>query len=268
MNRFLLGLVFVGIAAVAQAADMHPIVKATPVVDASTSPFYAGLFGGGGWSKVENELTILGTAQGPIKAFPTGFLVGGEFGARWNASPIVIGLNASVAYNFSRGSVACGPDVAAATGNQCLGARKDGLLLQQGAELGINLATLGGYLPSGARPANWPVPITVPASVWGNLTVTGRGGIAERDLTLCATAMDLMGTTTPVCGSKFVVGPYVGARVGAAISQQVEAYVRVDRIFWNSSFTPVQDPRVSGVFANTTRAKDETVAVAGVALHF
>jgi hypothetical protein len=226
------------------------------------------LFVCGGWSEVENELTLLGTSQGPIKAFPTGLLVGGEVGARWNLNPVVWGLNASVAYNFSKSGVGCGPDVAAATGNQCLGYRKDGLLLQQGGELGVNLGTVFGYIPSAAQPANWPVPITVPASVMGNLTATLRGGIAERDLTMCATAADVTGTMSQLCGSKFVIGPYAGGKISAAISQQVEAYVRVDHIFWNSSFTPAQDPRVSTIFANTTRATGETLAVAGVAYHF
>jgi hypothetical protein len=276
MNRLALSLATLSLLASCEcefvmAADLpaKPPLKATPIAKPG-GPFYIGLFGGGGWSKVENELTIDGTSQGPIKAFPTGVLVGAELGIRWN-TPLVWGLNASFAYDFNKQSVGCGPDVAALTGNQCLGFRKDGWLFQQGGEVGINLATLAGFVPGSASPANWPVPITVPASVWSNLTVTARGGIAERDLTLCATAIAATETTMAIgqqCGSKFVIGPYFGGRIGAAISPQAEVFARVDRIIWNSSFTPAQDPRVSAVFANTTRAKDETVAVVGFDYHF
>jgi hypothetical protein len=246
------------------AADIptRPLLKAAPVVT-SYSPFYIGLFAGGGWSQVENELTIAGTPMGPIKVFPTGLVVGGEVGARWNLNPIVVGINASAGYNFSKASVGC--DV---TGGGCLGYRKDGVLLQEGGEVGINLGTLFGYIPSGAQPANWPVPITVPASIMGNLTTTLRGGVAERDLTLCATQLNMDETLSSVCGSKWIIGPYVGGKISAALSQQIEAYVRVDHIFWNSSFTPVADPRAAALFTNATRATGETLAVAGVAFHF
>jgi hypothetical protein len=270
MRKFLLASVF-AIAGIGPVIGADLPVKAplrSAIAPVSVSPFYLDIFGGGGWSQVENELTILGTSQGPIKAFPTGLLVGAGIGARWNLNPLVVGIDASAAYNFSKAGVGCGPDVAVITGNQCLGYRKDGLLFQQGGELGINLGTLFGYIPTGAQPANWPVPITVPASVMGNLTATVRGGIAERDLTMCATAIDITGTISQPCGSKFVIGPYVGGKIGAAISQNVEAYVRVDHIFWNSSFTPAQDPRVSAIFANSTRATGETLAVAGIAVHF
>jgi hypothetical protein len=258
-------LIFALLAPVAaQAADLSkPLPLKAPPFVTSYSPFYIGIFAGGGWSKVENELTIGGTPMGPIKVFPTGLLVGGEVGARWNLNPVVVGVNASAGYNFSKASVGC--DV---MGSGCLGYRKDGVLLQEGGEVGINLGTLFGYVPSGASPANWPVPITVPASIAGNLTATLRGGIAERDLTMCATQLNMDTTLSSVCGSKWIIGPYAGGKIGAAISQQVEAYVRVDHIFWNSSFTPTQDPRAAAIFANTTRASGETLAVAGVAFHF
>src|SRR5258706_5094555 len=275
--RTILTLVASLFATSAFAADMpvRPLIPKAPLAAESYSPFYIGLFGGGGWSQVENELTIPGHAQGPIKAFPTGLVVGGEVGARWNSSLLVYGLNASFAYNFSKAGVGCGPDVAMATGNQCLGYRKDGWLFQQGGEFGINAAGLFGYNASVSQAQNWPVKLPVTSSIWSNVNLTVRGGIAERDLTLCATPasaipigpVDPIVMGDPQCGSKFVIGPYVGGRVSAALSGKVEAYVRVDHAFLDSSFTP--SPAIQAFDSlNTTRARDEWVAVAGFNFHF
>lgn len=262
MRKFLVLLAVLPGCSPAIAADLPKKAALAPApAIIAPSPFYIAAFAGGGFSATESELTILGTSQGPLKAWPTGFLAGGELGARWNTGALSFGLNARAAYDFSRGAVG-GLDPAGGIGP--IGTRKNGLLLMEGGELGFNLSTLGGYVPSSAQPSNWPVPIVVPASVWGNLGLFAEGGLAHRQVTLCA--LDAATMQDDLCASKFITGPYVGAKLGAMISAQTELVIRYDHVFWNSSFTPLQAS--SGIFDSTTRAKGEDLFTGGLAYHF
>lgn len=239
------------------AADL-PMAKkfVPPAVAVTPGPFYIGGFAGAGWSKTENELTFDGVAQGPLKAYPTGMLAGLEAGYASNTGPLYWGINVSVAYDFSRGSVG------GVTPSTVLGTRKDGLMLQEAGEIGINLATLDGYVPNAAQPLNWPVPITVPGTVWGNLIVAARGGLAQRDVTLCVNDPT---TLDQQCATKFINGPFVGGKVKARIAAQSEVFAAVDHIFWNSSFTP---QAAVPAFTNTIRAKDENLFKVGFGYYF
>lgn len=262
MKRIILAAILMTGTIPAIAADLpaKPFPKAAaPVV--ATGPFYIAGFAGGGFSATESELTILGMAQGPLKAYPTGVLAGGEIGAKWNTGALSFGLNVRAAYDFSRGAVG-GMDPAGGLGP--IGSRKNGLLLMEGGELGMNLSTIGGYVPGSAQPQNWPVPVNVPASAWSNLGLSVEGGLAHRQVTLCG--LDFVTMADDLCATKFITGPYVGGKLGAMVSAQTELFVRYDHVFWNTSFTPLQAS--SGIFDSTIRAKGEDLITGGLAYHF
>ena len=263
MRKFLFLAALAALAAVpAQAADLpaKAIVKASPFAPAA-SPFYIGTFLGAGFSKTENELTILGTPMGPVSAYPTGIMAGGVFGYANNSGPVYFGAVLEAAYDFSRG------DVGGINPGTVIGARRNGLFLAEVGELGLNLAALGGYIPGPAQPSNWPVPIVVPASVWGNLVVAARGGLAQRSVTLCAVdgTLNPDGSLHQDCGSKFITGPLVGGKIKAMISANTEVFLTYDHVFWNSSFTPAA---TAPIFAATIAAKDEDLFRAGLGYHF
>ncbi len=102
MKKFLLasaGLVAIGTAAPALAADIapRPYTKAPPPAVAyyDWSGFYIGANGGGGWSQKCWDVTnFLGprTAVGEGCHDPSGGVVGGQIGYRWQSAGWVFGL--------------------------------------------------------------------------------------------------------------------------------------------------------------------------------
>jgi hypothetical protein len=251
-----------GAIAPAYATDQNPpakpVVKAAAAAPAAPSPFYMGAWVGAGFSKTQNELTLAGAAQGPISAYPTGIMPGFTIGYANNSAPIYWGAEIDVGYDFSRGDIG---GVAPNAGLGAPGYRKNGFFLAEVAEVGISATTFGGYIPSNAQPQNWPVPITVPGSVWNNLVFAARGGFAQRNVDLCAVDAAFVSQ----CASKFINGPLAGAKVKAMISANTEVFVTYDHIFWNSSFTPAG---ATPLFANTTAAKDEDLFRVGFGYHF
>jgi hypothetical protein len=247
------------------AADL-PLQRKTALVVAVPSPFYIGAWGGAGFSKTQNELTVPGLVSGPVSAYPTGIMPGLTLGYASNASPIYYGAAIDIGYDFSRGSV----DNAAVIPGTPLGVntsvtRKNGLFLDEVLEIGIGASTIAGYVPSNAQPQNWPVPITVPGSVWNNLIFAARGGLAQRNVDLCGNGMDALGNLTTQCASKFINGPLAGAKIKAMLSANTEAFVTADYVWWNSSFTPAS---ATPLFANTVSAKNEILFRAGFGYHF
>jgi outer membrane immunogenic protein len=103
MKKFLLatvGLVALGIAAPASAADLAPYTKAPPAplpVIYDWSGFYIGANGGGGWS---HDCLSVTSFRGPVTAFGegchngSGGVVGGQIGYRWQSAGWVFGLEA------------------------------------------------------------------------------------------------------------------------------------------------------------------------------
>src|SRR5262249_50939082 len=246
----------------ALAADLPRKAPLADVVPVTASPFYIGIFAGGGFSETQSELTLAGTAQGPLKAYPTGLLAGVSVGYVNTTGPLYWGLAVEAAYDFSRG------DVGGVTPGTVIGSRKNGLFLEEVGELGISLSTIGGYVPSSARPSNWPVPITVPSSVWSNLVLGMRGGLAQRDVTLCAPdgTLDVNGNFNMPCATKFINGPLVGGFIKAMISGNSPVKLTLNHFVWNSSFT-AESPNAK-IFSATTAAKGETVAKVGFDYHF
>jgi opacity protein-like surface antigen len=257
--------VFLGVSA-ALSADLKTPVKAkavapppAPVI--GVSPFYIGMFGGVGMSPTVNDFTLDGQASGGIKGYPTGILAGVHAGYSFTSGPVYWGATLEVAYDFSRGCV----DIA------CMAARKNGFLLQEGLELGISMTTLGGYIPSQGQPSNWPVPITLPASVWSNMIFAVRGGMAERNLDLCAFAPDggFVGgqfTGSTQCGSKFIAAPYVGGKLKFMASTNSEIAAVYDHVFWGNQyqFTPAA---AVPLFSNSVNIKSEDIFKLQYAYH-
>jgi outer membrane immunogenic protein len=88
-----------GLANVASAADMaaRPYTKAPPMAVAmyDWSGFYAGINGGGGWSRSCWDVILPGGAIAPEGCHnASGAVFGGQVGYRWQASQWVFGLEA------------------------------------------------------------------------------------------------------------------------------------------------------------------------------
>lgn len=217
----------------ADAADLPKKAKdvtppPAPVI--APSPFALGVSLGMALSPTENFLTQNGAlvGEGPVKGYPIGPLAG--IIASYQLIPIgpaYVSATAEVHYDFSRGCV----------GLDCAAERKNSFLLQQGLEFGLTTAQINGALPTSGQPANWPVPIIVPANLASNLKLGARGGIAERWVTLCA-AIDTFGDTA--CGSEFLWAPYAGLGLGFMASTNSEIRAVWDHIFWKQGnmFTP------------------------------
>lgn len=245
------------------AADLpaKAIKRDTSVPVVATSPFYFGFWGGVGLSPTMNDFTIDGVEQGgaPIKGYPTGILVGLEAGYTLAPGPISFRLTFDAAYDFSRGCV----DFA------CIAARKNGWLLQEGIGIPISLTTIGGYIPTAGQPSNWPVPVTVPTSVWSNMLITPRGGYAERNLDLCALngLVDANGNDVTACGSKFIAAPYAGLELSFMASTNSEIALRWDHVFWGNqySFTPAA---AIPLFQNSVNITKEDLLTVHYNYHF
>ena len=262
MKRLLV-LAFLGCGA-ASATDLPKKALVAPAPVVATNSFYIGAFGGIGLSPTQNELTFDGISGGVQKAWPTGLMAGGIFGYANTAGPLYYGFAFEAAYDFSRGGVDCGTANSLMTGQSCLASRKNGLLLQEVGELGLSLSQLTGYIPSSAQPANWPVPITVPASFASNFVMAARVGFAQRNVDLCA-AIDLAGDIA--CGSKFISAPTAGLKLKFMASAQTEIFATWDHAFWGngSSFTPAA---AIPLFQNTVSIQQEDIFKAGFGYHF
>lgn len=253
-------------ASIVKAADLPrkaPLAVPAPIV--TPSPFWIGAFAGIGLSPTENELTIDGTAMGVQKAWPTGLLVGLAVGYENINGPLAWGFEVRGGYDFSRGGVDCSDVNMLAFGSQCLASRKNGWLIQENAELGISLTTIGGLVPGSAQPSNWPIPITVPTSVWSNVVIAARGGFAQRNVDLCAVIDPASGATA--CGSKFTNAPSAGLKLKFMISAQTELFATYDHVFWagGSSFTPTA---ATPLFQNAVAIKQEDIFAGGFGYHF
>lgn len=251
--RILAAVVGLSGCAPAIAADLptKPITKAAPPVATVPSPFYLFAHAGAGITDVQNDIAFQGVATGAPKLWPAGFMVGGGLGYLSSIGPLSVGLEAEANYDFTRASLGC-------TGvAPCLGESKNSWFFAEKALVGITLSQLFGYIPGSAQPANWPVPITVPASFNGNMMLLGVVGAAQRNVDLCA--MDI-GTGSNLCGSQWKNGFLTGAQARFAVSPNVAVRVEYDYIWFNQTFTPTQSVPL---FASTIAAKDEQRLMAG-----
>jgi hypothetical protein len=237
----------------AGAADLPPHqaipVKAAPVT--VPIPFYVFVHAGAGFTNVQNDIAFPGVAAGSPKLWPAGFMAGGGFGVLNSIGPLSVGLEAEANYDFTRASVDC------VVVTPCLGSAKNSWFFAEKALAGITLSQILGYVPGSAQPANWPVPITVPASFNQNMMLLGVIGAAQRNVDLCALDVN---TGASLCGSQWKNGLLSGVQARFAVSPNVAVRVEYDYVWFNQTFTPRQSVPL---FANTTAAKDEQRLMAG-----
>jgi opacity protein-like surface antigen len=259
MKRLLASLALLSVAGSVPAFAADLPAKAVPVkaaVAVAPSPFYVFVHGGAGFTDVQNDIALPGVSTGTPKLWPAGFMVGGGLGYLSTIGPLSVGLEAEANYDFTRASVGCSP-VTAMVGADCLGSAKNSWFFAEKALVGITLSQIAGYIPGSAQPANWPVPITVPASFNQNMMLLGVIGAAQRNVDFCA--MDV-GTGSSLCGSQWKNGLLTGAQARFAVSPNVSVRVEYDYILFNQTFTPTQS---IPFFANTVAAKNEQRLMAG-----
>jgi opacity protein-like surface antigen len=246
------------------AADLpaKPLLKAAPVAT-YVSPFYIFGHAGAGFTNVQNDIALPGAATGTPKLWPAGFMVGGGLGYLSSIGPLSVGLEAEGNYDFTRASmtnVACGDFCAMGRVDS-----KNSWFFAEKALVGITMSQIFGQIPGAAQPANWPVPITVPAGFAQNLMLLGVIGAAQRNVDLCATDINM----NTFCGSQWKNGLLFGAQARAAISQNVSLRVEYDYIMFNQTFTAANVVEKLGpIFANTVAAKDEQRVMAGFNYNF
>lgn len=246
---------------------VKPLVKAPVAV--STSPFYVFVHGGVGLTNVQNDIALPGVVTGTPKLWPAGAMVGGGFGYLSSIGPISIGAELEGNYDFTKASITNSVPMDCA-GAVCVGAlgnvhAKNSWFFAEKGLVGITISQITGYIPGAASPANWPVPITVPAGFAQNLMLLGVIGAAQRNVDLCATDIDL----NTFCGSQWKNGLLVGAQARAAISPNVSLRLEVDWIKFNQTFTAANVAKDLGpIFANSISAKDEYRAMGGLSFNF
>ena len=257
MKRFVALALLVGCAS-AQAADLprkaRDVPAPAPVI--GTSPFYVGIEGGVGLSPTMNDFTIAGQSQqqgGPLKGYPTGILAGVNAGYVISSNPLYLALDISADYDFSRGCV----------GVACVASRKNGFLFEEGLEFGISMTQLAGYIPTSGQPQNWPIPITVPTSIFSNMVLAGRGGYAERinDLCVFGNITDpVTDTGTTSCGTKVIAAPFAGVKLKFAASTNWQIKAGWDHIFWGNAYE-FDTPFIAAVINPTLIASQSIVKI-------
>ncbi len=267
MKKLLLATTLLATPAFAADLPVKPL-KAI-VAPTATSPFYVFVHGGAGFTNIQNDIALPGVATGTPKLWPAGLMVGGGFGYLSSIGPISIGLEAEGNYDFTKATITDTVPMDC-VGAVCVGAlgnvhAKNSWFFAEKALVGITASQVMGYVPGAASPANWPVPITVPAGFAQNLMLLGVVGAAQRNVDLCATDVDL----NTFCGSQWKNGLLFGAQVRAAISQNVSLRIEYDYVKFNQTFTAANVVEKLGpVFANTISAKDEQRVMAGFNYNF
>lgn len=233
------------------AADLPAGKKAIPLradpAPAASSPFYIGLTTGAGFANMQSDITAPGLATGTPKVWPAGFMVGGVAGYLSNTGPFSIGAEVEADYDFTHASVGCSGVI------PCLGSARNSWFFAEKLIGGLTIAQVTGFIPASAQAANWPHPITVPASITSNVMILPEIGFAQRNVDLCA--LDLV-TGNNLCGSQWKNGFLYGAQVRFAAAQNVDVRVEYNYIDFGhgQTFTPAQSVPL---FANTVAAKDE-----------
>jgi len=251
----------------ALGADLpaKPPLKSAFVPVTAVSPFYLFIHGGAGFTNVQNDIALPGTATGTPKLWPAGAMVGGGLGYLSSIGPLSIGVEAEGNYDFTRASI-----TGVACGDFCAMGRvdsKNSWFFAEKALVGITMSQIFGQIPGAGQPSNWPVPITVPAGFASNMMLLGVVGAAQRNVDLCATDINM----NTFCGSQWKNGLLVGGQARFAVSPNVSVRIEYDYIMFNQTFTAANVVEKLGpVFANTVAAKDEQRVMAGfnVALGF
>lgn len=234
------------------AADMPPapqLVRKAAVVTAQPwAGMYLGINGAG--AKTRGEFSML-AIPGTGDVRPSGAMAGMTIGAGAWLNGLYVGAEADGDYDFSKAKVACG-----FAPTDCR--MKDGYLLTQRILIG---STLPGLMTAAqnrglSAPAQWPVPLNVPASLSASTMLPYlTAGIAERRTEAC---VDLVG-----CNKEWLIGWTAGGGIKIPVSQAASIDIGYLYVNWNKHFNPAGAP----VFPTDFKATSEHVLKAGVQFH-
>lgn len=234
------------------AADMPPVQQVVRKAAAPVAQPWAGLYIGinGAGAKTTGEFTMLAIpGSGDVR--PSGAMAGVTVGAGAWLNGLYVGVEADGDYDFSKAKVACG-----FAPTDCK--MRDGYLLTQRILIGATLPSMAaaGQRRGLASPAQWPIPLEVPANVSASTMMPYlTGGIAERRTQACIEAVG--------CNREWLIGWTAGGGVKIPISQAVSFDVGYLYINWNRHFNPAG----AAVFPADFKATSEHVLKAGVQFH-
>lgn len=235
----------------AYAADMP--LKAPPLPLSNFSGFYLGLNGGAAVADQKyNFVTQVGTAASaglPGKLYPAGIPVGATLGFGGSLGGLYAGVEADFDYDFTASSNPCAWPVAGAVTVSTTCGTKNSWLMAQSVILGIPFASISGaasksqQLHGLAPPSQWPVPISVPASITSsNIMPFVKAGIAERNVSAFVDPLS-MGKTTFAGGTakETLVGYVIGGGLKIPLATGWTAKAEYDFFGFNKSFVPAQN---------------------------
>jgi len=169
-----------------------------------------------------------------------------------------LGVEADVDYDFTKSN------------NTCLLVAdckiKSGFFLTQRLILG---ATLPGLMNQAqarglAAPAQWPVPLTVPANFSASQIMPYlTGGVAERRTEACISDPLNLGLPTG-CEQQWLVGWTAGGGIKIPVSSGVSFDLSYLYVGWNKHFSPTSPV---AIFPTDFKASNEQVLKAGLQFH-
>ena len=240
-------------------ADLPNVNKAYPFSAPRTpaTPAYVYIQAGIGVLDAQNDISLGSRSAVSPRTWLGGGLVGAGLGYLVTGGPIAYGGEIEANYDFTNSSLAC-----LGIAFPCAASVRNSWFFAERLLVGITAAQMFGYVPGSASAANWPIPITVPASFWSNLVILGTVGAAERDVNLCVTGLV---TLAQLCQGQWRTGLDVGGQVRLAVSSNSSIRITYDYLFDNQSFAP---PQTRSPFTNAVWAKDQQRVMGGYVYNF
>lgn len=233
----------------ARAADMP--IKAPPLA-LSGSGLYLGINGG---AAIADQAYDFVTLPGTGTLHPAGAMAGVTLGFGGSLGGLYAAVESDFDYDFTRSETSCGV-------SRC-GAR-DSWFLSQRLVLGVPLSGLTGALakiPAGslAPPSQWPVPISVPASLSASAIMPFvTGGLYERDAAAFITGQGH--------ADEWMLGYGGGGGLRVPLAAGWSAKAQYEYIIFNRNFVPAGT--AAGLFPATFKALNEQRLVLGFDYHF
>lgn len=258
MKRLFLTLATLLVGIPAWGADMPVKAPAAAVAAPNAwSGLYFGINGAGAKTSAEFTTPLL-AVPGSGNVTPTGAMAGITVGAGIWSGNTYLGVEADADYDFTKGN------------NTCLILMnckvKSGFFLTQRLVVG---ATLPGLMNAAqtrgvTAPAQWPVPVNVPA----NFAASGlmpylTGGVAERRTEACITDPLGIGLVAG-CQQEWLIGWTGGGGIKIPVSSGITFDVSYLYVGWNKHFSPAS--RVA-IFPTDFKASNEQVLKAGLQFH-
>lgn len=248
MKRFLLALLLALFAVPALGADMPAPVLKAPAAAAAWSGFYLTGFAAG--AKTDANFSFL-AVPGTGNVRPSGGMAGGGVGVGTWLGAIYVGAEADAAWDFTKANQPC---IFSLT--QCK--TTSGFFLTQRGIVGVTLPGLASAAAARGitAPAQWPVPLNVPTSVYsGGLLPYLTGGIAERRL-----EAEVVGVGK---NEEWLIGAVAGGGLKYVVSSGLSVKAEYLFVNWNKHFNPAG----AAVFPADFKAQNEQVLRFGLDFH-